>query len=48
MTDILLMVIIIFLGGILYVLKDGFNQTIKGLEAINKKVDEIKNKQETK
>ena len=46
MTEILLIVVIIFLGGILYVLKDSFNQTIKGLEAINKKVDEIKNKNE--
>jgi len=45
-TNILLVIIIIFLGGIIYTLKNGFNQIIKGLEAINKKANDMKNEGE--
>jgi hypothetical protein len=45
-TDILLIIVIIFLGGIIYTLKNGFNQIIKGLEVINKKTNDIKNQGE--
>lgn len=46
LTNVLLIIIIIFLGGIIYTLKNGFNQIIKGLEEINKKANDIKSQGE--
>ena len=41
---ILLVTILIVVLAILYVLKDGINQMIKGIEAMNEKLNEINQK----
>jgi hypothetical protein len=45
---IILIAILVFVGGITYILKRGFNEIIKGLESIDerlKKIEEKKNSQ---
>ncbi len=41
---ILLVAILVIVLAILYVLKDGFNQVIKGMEAMNDKLNDINKK----
>ena len=40
--------ILVFGGGIAYILKKGFNELIKGLESIDERLKEIKDKLDTK
>ena len=44
MDLISLIVIVIFLGGIIVVLKNGFNENIKGLESLDQKLKMIEDK----
>jgi hypothetical protein len=39
-----LIIILILVGGIIYVLKNGFNEIIKGLEAIDERLKDIEDK----
>ncbi len=44
MDLISLIVIVVFLGGIIVVLKNGFNENVKGLESLDQKLKMIEEK----
>ncbi len=41
LSFIVLCAILVFLGSIIYILKSGFNEVIKGLESINQKLEKL-------
>jgi hypothetical protein len=48
MELLILIAILVFGGGIAYILKKGFNELIKGLESLDERLKEIENKIEGK
>lgn len=48
LSFIVLCAILVFLGSIIYILKTGFNEVIKGLESINEKLDRLNNASQEK
>ncbi len=48
LSFIILCVILVFLGSVIYILKSGFNEIIKGLESINEKLTQLNQTNETK
>jgi hypothetical protein len=45
---IVLIIILILVGGIVFVLKNGFNEVIKGLESLDDRLKKIEDKIEKK
>lgn len=41
LSFIVLVAILVFLGSVIYILKTGFNEVIKGLESINEKLGKL-------
>lgn len=41
LSFVVLCAILVFLGSVIYILKSGFNEIIKGLESINEKLDKL-------
>ncbi|MCE7991556.1 MAG: hypothetical protein HEP71_06230 [Roseivirga sp.] len=46
LTFIVLCAILVFLGSVIYILKTGFNEIIKGLEVINEKLEKLNRSRE--
>lgn len=41
LSFIVLCAILVFLGSVIYILKSGFNEIIKGMESINEKLSKL-------
>ncbi len=48
MEFIILIAILIFVGGITYILKKGFNELLKGLESLDERLKRIEEKIDSK